>query len=109
MLHPKVENSGPTLNRDFMPRREIPLLLSRWHYYCYLACRLSYRIYKRKGGAAITLHTFNNEIKLLFSDNGMGIPKDIELKSIESHGLYLVSIQAGAKFKGEIGSKRGEA
>jgi len=47
---------------------------------------------RRKGEIQIHLYFFNeHEIKLIVSDNGIGLPKDLDFKNTETLGLQLVS------------------
>ena len=47
----------------------------------------------RKGNIRIELHPINNkEFELAISDNGIGIPEDLDIKSTESLGLKLVDV-----------------
>ena len=46
-----------------------------------------------KGEIKIAFHSFNeNEVELIVSDNGVGLPKDFDLTNPESMGLRLVRI-----------------
>jgi len=55
------------------------------------------------GEIKIAMHPLNkNEIELIVSDNGVGMPEDMKLKNSQSLGLYLVSMLAEDQLHGEI-------
>jgi len=60
----------------------------------------------RKGEINVALHRDENRIELLISDNGVGIPKEIDFRKTESLGLYLVKILAENQLQGEINLNR---
>jgi len=56
-----------------------------------------------QGEIKIAMHPLNkNEIELIVSDNGVGMPEGTELKNSRSLGLYLVSMLAQDQLHGEI-------
>ncbi|MDH5466825.1 MAG: PAS domain S-box protein [Candidatus Aminicenantes bacterium] len=56
-----------------------------------------------QGEIKITMHPLNkNEIELIVSDSGVGMPEGRELKNTQSLGLYLVSMLAEDQLHGEI-------
>jgi len=44
----------------------------------------------------------NNELELTVSDNGIGIPEEMDIRSTKSLGLHLVTILAEDQFRGKI-------
>lgn len=57
----------------------------------------------RKSKIKIAMSSLNNnEIELTVSDNGIGIPEEVDIKSTKSLGLHLVTILAEDQLKGEI-------
>jgi two-component sensor histidine kinase len=57
----------------------------------------------RKGEIEIVMHLLNkNEMELIVSDNGIGLPKDVDYRNTESLGLHLVAILAEDQLHGEI-------
>jgi two-component sensor histidine kinase len=57
----------------------------------------------RKGKVKIVMKSLNtNEIELTASDNGIGIPEDLDFRETESLGLHLVSILAEDQLRGKI-------
>ena len=56
----------------------------------------------RKGEIRIELHSIDDTFELIVSDNGRGMPENINLKKIESLGLMLVTILAEDQLDGEI-------
>jgi len=57
----------------------------------------------KKGEIKIAMHPLNgNEIELIVSDNGVGIPKEVDIKKSESLGLHLVTILAEEQLHGNI-------
>lgn len=62
---------------------------------------------ERDGEIKIVLHrTDENTIELVVSDNGVGIPKDLDFKKTESLGLHLVTILVENQLQGSIGLDR---
>jgi two-component sensor histidine kinase len=57
----------------------------------------------KKGEINIAAHPLNeNEIELVVSDNGVGLPKKVDFKSTESLGLHLVNLLAEGQLHGDI-------
>jgi PAS domain S-box-containing protein len=57
----------------------------------------------KQGEIKIAMHPLNkNEVELTVSDNGVGIPEDMDLKNTQSLGLYLVSMLAEDQLHGKI-------
>ena len=57
----------------------------------------------KKGEINISMHPSNkNEVELIVSDNGVGLPKDIDIRKTESLGLHLVTILAEDQLHGKI-------
>jgi len=57
----------------------------------------------KEGEIKIGLHSLNKkDLELLVRDNGVGMPKDLDLKQSKSLGLHLVSILAEDQLHGEI-------
>lgn len=57
----------------------------------------------REGEITISLHSPEKDtFELIVSDNGIGIPEEIDIKITDSLGLYLVKILAEDQLKGEI-------
>jgi two-component sensor histidine kinase/CheY-like chemotaxis protein len=57
----------------------------------------------REGEIKIALHSSDeNKIQLTISDNGIGIPKDFDIKKTDSLGLHLVNILAEDQLKGNV-------
>ncbi len=57
----------------------------------------------KKGEIEIAGHPLNkNEIELVISDNGVGIPKEVDFRDTESLGLLLVTILAEDQLHGKI-------
>lgn len=50
--------------------------------------------------------TDGNMFKLVVSDNGIGLPKDLDFKKTESLGLHLVTVLAENQLHGEINLNR---
>lgn len=49
------------------------------------------------------MHSLNkNEVGLTVSDNGIGMPKDVDFRNTKSMGLYLVTILTEDQLHGEI-------
>lgn len=58
---------------------------------------------RKKGRIYVSLkHLDKNKIALTVRDNGIGIPKDLDLKTTKSLGLRLVNILAEDQLKGEL-------
>ena len=55
-----------------------------------------------KGVITVALHTNNGAIELRVSDNGVGMPEDIDFRTTETLGLRLVSILAEDQLDGDI-------
>ena len=65
--------------------------------------------YDRKGEIHIKLHSSDdNKFELMVSDNGIGIPKNMDIRNTDSLGLHLVNILAEDQLKGEIDIDRTE-
>jgi two-component sensor histidine kinase len=57
----------------------------------------------KKGEIKIAMHPLNkNEIELIVSDNGSGLPDGLDFRSPKSLGLHLVTILAEDQLKGKI-------
>lgn len=56
----------------------------------------------KKGEISIIFHKIGEEIEMIISDNGIGIPEDFDFRNAESLGLKLVSILAEGQLKGEV-------
>ena len=57
----------------------------------------------RKGEIKVAMHLLNkNEIELIVSDDGVGIPEEVDFRTNESLGLHLVTILAEDQLHGEI-------
>ena len=57
----------------------------------------------RKGELKISLRSIGEDmIELLISDNGIGIPKDLDFENTQSLGMYLVKMLAENQLQGEI-------
>lgn len=57
----------------------------------------------KRGEIRVSLRsTGEDELKLVVSDNGTGIPQDLDFRDTESLGLHLVRILAGNQLHGEI-------
>lgn len=62
---------------------------------------------ERTGEIKINLRSIEgNHIELLMSDNGIGLPKDMEINKTESWGLRLISILAEKQLQGELALNR---
>ena len=49
------------------------------------------------------MHPSNkNEIELIVSDNGVGLPSDVDFRATESLGLHLVTLLAENQLHGKI-------
>jgi len=56
-----------------------------------------------KGEIKIAMHALNNnDIELIVSDDGVGIPEEVDFKNTESLGLHLVNILAEDQLRGSI-------
>jgi PAS domain S-box-containing protein len=63
----------------------------------------------KKGEIKITMRALNKkEIELTVTDNGIGLPKDIDIRKTESLGLHLVTILAEDQLHGKIKLDRTE-
>jgi PAS domain S-box-containing protein len=63
----------------------------------------------KKGQIDIIMHPLNkNEAELTFSDNGVGLPEDVDFRNTESLGLHLVTILAEDQLHGNIKLDRKE-
>lgn len=57
----------------------------------------------RKGEIKVSLHLIDeNTFELIVSDNGVGIPSDMDFRKTESLGLHLVTILVENQLKGKI-------
>ena len=57
----------------------------------------------KKGKIKIAMSPLNkNEIELAVSDNGIGIPEEMDIRSTKSLGLHLVTILAEDQLQGKI-------
>jgi two-component sensor histidine kinase len=57
----------------------------------------------RTGKIKIVMKSFNkNEIELTVSDNGIGIPDEVDFRDTKSLGLHLVSILAEDQLRGNL-------
>jgi len=65
---------------------------------------LKYAFPNGQGGKIkITLHPINKkDVELIVSDNGVGMPKDLDFRKTKSLGLHLVTILAEDQLEGEI-------
>lgn len=57
---------------------------------------------ERKGEICVSLRTVNGQIELVVSDNGIGMPEDVDFSDTKSLGLHLVSVLAEGQLRGEI-------
>ena len=58
---------------------------------------------RKKGEIKIAMRSINeNEIELIVSDNGVGLPKEIDFRNTRSLGLRLVKLLAEDQLHGEI-------
>lgn len=63
----------------------------------------------KEGEIKLSFHpTDENEIELVFSDNGVGMPEDLDFRNTESLGLHLVTILAEDQLQGKIELNRTE-
>lgn len=59
------------------------------------------------GEIRVSMHPLNkNEVELIVSDNGIGIPADMDFRNPESLGLHLVTILAKDQLHGDIKLER---
>ena len=63
---------------------------------------------RRKGEIKVILHSLNGDIELSVTDNGIGLPEDIDFRTTETLGLRLVTILAEDQLNGEIELDRTE-
>ena len=57
----------------------------------------------KKGEIKIAGHPLNkNEIELVVSDNGVGLPKKVDFRKTDSLGLHLVNLLAEGQLHGDI-------
>jgi len=57
----------------------------------------------KKGEIKIAIHLVNkNEIELIVSDDGVGLPEEVDFRNTESLGLHLVTILAEDQLHGDI-------
>jgi two-component sensor histidine kinase len=57
----------------------------------------------RRGEISIALRSINeDEFELIVSDDGIGIPEDLDIKNTESFGMELISILAEDQLEGQI-------
>jgi two-component sensor histidine kinase len=57
----------------------------------------------RKGEINITMRSLKgNEVELMVSDNGVGLPKEVDFRKTDSLGLHLVKILAEDQLHGDI-------
>ncbi len=62
---------------------------------------------EREGEIRIALRPINeDELELIVSDDGLGIPEDLDIKNTESLGLELVMILAEDQLGGKVELKR---
>jgi two-component sensor histidine kinase len=58
---------------------------------------------RKKGEMKISLKPLDkNEIELMVSDNGVGLPKEVDFQNVESLGLHLVTILAKDQLHGTV-------
>ena len=60
----------------------------------------------RKGEIKIKVHEIDNEIEVVISDNGIGIPENIDFRNTGTLGLKLVSILAERQLRGNVNLDR---
>jgi PAS domain S-box-containing protein len=60
----------------------------------------------RKGEIAVLLCSDNEHITLTVTDNGVGIPDDVDIRTTTSLGLHLVTLLAEGQLDGEITVER---
>ena len=64
---------------------------------------------ERTGEIEISLHTINEvELELKVSDDGVGIPEDLDIRDAESMGLHIVRILAEQTLEGKMDSDKTE-
>ena len=56
----------------------------------------------RKGEIKVSFHLMMKIFELIVSDNGVGIPYDVDFRKTESLGLRLVTILVENQLKGKI-------
>ena len=63
----------------------------------------------REGKIRVVLRSVNqNDIELLVSDNGVGLPENLDIRKTKSLGLHLVTILAEDQLQGEIKLNKSE-
>ena len=62
----------------------------------------------REGEIGISIRSIEDELELVVSDNGVGMPQNLDIRKTESLGLHLVSILAEGQLHGEINLDRSE-
>jgi len=60
----------------------------------------------QKGEVRICLQTKEDQIELVYSDNGAGIPKDFDWQNVKSMGLRLVKLLGEGQLGGSVQLKR---
>lgn len=61
----------------------------------------------KKGEIKVAMHPLKGkEVELIVSDNGIGIPEDVDFRNTESLGLHIVSLLAEDQLHGKIKLKR---
>jgi PAS domain S-box-containing protein len=63
---------------------------------------LKYAFPDKKGEITVALHSVDGKIELIISDNGVGIPENIDFKNTKTLGLRLVTILAENQLNGDI-------
>ncbi len=62
---------------------------------------------RKKGEIIVSMHPVSeNKIELTVSDNGVGLPEQVDLKSAKSLGLHLVNMLAEDQLHGEVSLNR---
>jgi len=57
----------------------------------------------REGVISVALRSLNKkDVELVVSDNGIGMPEDLDFRNTKSLGLHLVTILAEDQLEGEI-------
>jgi two-component sensor histidine kinase len=58
---------------------------------------------QEKGNISIVLRSFNkDELRLTVSDDGIGIPEDLDIKQTDTMGMHLVRVLVEHQLKGKI-------